>query len=128
MVVSAVALAVLAALVGEGTDQLGSHLGPGATGVLQSALGNLPEFFVAVFALRAGLLSGSGCPDRLYPGQRLAGVRTRNSGWWATHGTQKFAAEVPRMVATLTLLAVAALAVPTLASDLHTPAVLMSRC
>src|SRR5262249_6624981 len=35
---------------------------------------------------------------------------------------QKFAAEVPRMVATLTLLAVAALAVPTLAASLHTPA------
>src|SRR5262249_21159091 len=49
--VSAVALALLAALVGQATDQLGSRLGPGATGVLQSALGNLPELFVAVFAL-----------------------------------------------------------------------------
>ena len=52
--VSAVALAVLAALVGEGTDQVGSHLGPGATGVLQSALGNLPELFVAIFASALG--------------------------------------------------------------------------
>ena len=31
-VVSGVALALLAALVGMGTEQLGSHLGPGATG------------------------------------------------------------------------------------------------
>src|SRR6476620_4935481 len=54
-VVSAIALAGLAALVGEGTDQLGHRMGPGATGVLQSALGNLPELFIAIFALRAGL-------------------------------------------------------------------------
>ena len=31
------------------------RLGPGATGVLQSGLGNLPELFVSIFALRAGL-------------------------------------------------------------------------
>jgi Ca2+:H+ antiporter len=53
---SAVGLAGLAALVGEGTEQLSHRLGPRATGVLQSALGNLPEFFIGIFALRAGLL------------------------------------------------------------------------
>src|SRR5260370_484074 len=56
-VVSGVALAILAALVGQATDQLSTRLGPGATGVLQSALGNLPELFVGIFALRAGLVS-----------------------------------------------------------------------
>src|SRR5262245_42155825 len=55
-VIAAVALAALAALIGEATNQLGSRLGPGATGVLQSALGNLPELFVGIFALRAGLI------------------------------------------------------------------------
>jgi Ca2+:H+ antiporter len=122
-VVSAVALAVLAALVGEGTDQLGSHLGPGATGVLQSALGNLPELFVAIFALRAGLLEvvqaaliGSILGNSLL----VLGLAFLVGG--LRHGTQKFAAEVPRMVATLTLLAVAALAIPTLTSTIHTPA------
>src|SRR5260370_26121516 len=55
-IVSAVALAVLAALVGEATEQLGTRLGPGATGVLPSALGNLPQLFVGIFALRAGLI------------------------------------------------------------------------
>ncbi len=54
--VAGVALALLAALVGQATDQLGAHLGPGATGVLQSGLGNLPELFVGIFALRAGLI------------------------------------------------------------------------
>ena len=53
--VTAGALALLAVLVGDATEQLGSRLGPGATGILQSGLGNLPELFVCIFALRAGL-------------------------------------------------------------------------
>src|SRR5205823_10079253 len=55
-ILSAIALAGLASLVGDGTEQLGHRLGHGATGVLQSALGNLPELFIAIFALRAGLV------------------------------------------------------------------------
>src|SRR5581483_1761677 len=55
-VVAGAALALQAGLVGQATDQIGSHLGAGATGVLQSALGNLPELFVGIFALRAGLI------------------------------------------------------------------------
>src|SRR3989449_5843440 len=48
------ALAGLAWIVGFATEQVGERLGPAATGVLQSTLGNLPEFFVVVFALNAG--------------------------------------------------------------------------
>jgi Ca2+:H+ antiporter len=54
-IVTAVALAFVAMIVGDATEQLGSRMGPGATGILQSALGNLPELFVCIFALRAGL-------------------------------------------------------------------------
>src|SRR5262249_58430578 len=54
---SAIAVALLAALVGRCVDQLGDRFGAGATGVLQSALGNLPELFISFFALRAGLLA-----------------------------------------------------------------------
>jgi Ca2+:H+ antiporter len=53
--ITAGALALLAMVVGDATEQLGSRMGPGATGILQSALGNLPELFVCIFALRAGL-------------------------------------------------------------------------
>src|SRR6476661_6439417 len=53
--ITAAALAMLAMIVGDATEQLGSRMGPGATGILQSALGNLPELFVCIFALRAGL-------------------------------------------------------------------------
>jgi Ca2+:H+ antiporter len=53
-VIATLALAGLAWLVAVATDQVGEHLGPGATGLLQSSVGNLPELFVVIFALRAG--------------------------------------------------------------------------
>jgi Ca2+:H+ antiporter len=116
-------LAILATLVGRATEQLGERLGPGATGVLQSALGNLPELFVGIFALRKGLvevvqasLVGSILGNSLL----VLGLAFLIGG--LRNGTQRFASEPPRMIATLALLAVAALAVPTLAVGLHTPA------
>src|ERR1041385_5658989 len=55
-VLSGAAVALLAALVGRSVEQLGDRFGAGATGVLQSALGNLPELFIGFFALRSGLV------------------------------------------------------------------------
>ena len=122
-IVSAVALAVLATLVGSGTEQLGARLGPGATGVLQSALGNLPELFIGIFALRASLVSvvqaaliGSILGNSLL----VLGLAFALGG--LRHGTQRFNPETPRNIATLTLLAVSAIVVPTLATRLNTPA------
>lgn len=122
-VLSGVALSLLAALVGQATDQLGSRLGPGATGVLQSALGNLPELFVGIFALQAGLISvvqaalvGSILGNSLF----VLGLAFFVGG--LRNGNQRFSSEVPRTIATLTLLAVSALIVPTLTHGLHTPA------
>src|SRR3954465_2044631 len=57
-VVAGVAVAMLASLVGRSVEQLGDRFGAGATGVLQSALGNLPELFIGFFALQAGLVGG----------------------------------------------------------------------
>ncbi len=51
--VAAVALAGLAWTVSFATEQIGLGFGPGVTGVLQSTVGNLPEFFVVLFALQA---------------------------------------------------------------------------
>jgi Ca2+:H+ antiporter len=122
-VVAGVALALLAALVGSATEQLGTHMGAGATGVLQSALGNLPELFVGVFALRAGLI---GVVQAALVGSILGnsllvlGLAFVVGG--ARHGTQRFGSGAPRTMAMLTMLAVAALVVPTLAKDLNTPA------
>jgi Ca2+:H+ antiporter len=55
-VLAALALAGGAWVVSFATEQVGARFGPAVTGVLQSTLGNLPEFFVVIFALNAGQL------------------------------------------------------------------------
>jgi Ca2+:H+ antiporter len=52
--VAGLALAGLAWVISFTTEAVGEHFGPAATGVLQSTLGNLPEFFVVIFALSHG--------------------------------------------------------------------------
>jgi len=113
-VVTAAALALLAVMVGDATEQLGSRLGPGATGVLQSGLGNLPELFVCIFALRAGLdhvvqaaLIGSILGNSLL----VLGLALFLGG--LRNGTQRFNSEPPKMIVALMLLASAVLVVPT---------------
>jgi Ca2+:H+ antiporter len=49
-----IALAGLAYVVSFSTEQVGERYGPAVTGLMQSTLGNLPELFVVIFALRAG--------------------------------------------------------------------------
>ena len=116
-VASAVALAALASLVGDATSQLGGHLGPGATGVLQSALGNLPELFISIFALKAGLvvlvqtaLIGSILANSLL----VLGLAFLAGGW--KHGVLRFGTTQSRMMSTLLLLSVAALSIPAVAT------------
>ena len=53
-VVATLALAALAYVVSFATEQTGRRYGPGATGLLQATIGNLPEFFVVIFALGVG--------------------------------------------------------------------------
>ena len=47
-------IAGLAHVVAVGVEQVGERLGPGIAGLLQATLGNLPELFLVIFALRAG--------------------------------------------------------------------------
>jgi Ca2+:H+ antiporter len=123
-VASAVAVTLLATLVGRSVEQLGDRFGPGATGVLQSALGNLPELFISIFALKAGLvdvvkaaLVGSILANLLL----VLGLAFLVGG--LRHGPQRLDSERARTIAVLMLLSVAAMAIPSLAHDLHTPAV-----
>ena len=53
-VVAGLALAGGAWIVSFSTEQVGQRFGPAVTGLMQSTLGNLPEFFVVIFALNAG--------------------------------------------------------------------------
>lgn len=118
-VIAAIALALLASLVGRSVEALGDRLGSGATGVVQSALGNLPELFVVLFALR----------DKLYDvatativGSILAnvllvlGLAFLFGG--IKHGRQKFGGEAARTMSMLMALSVAALLVPSLTAAL----------
>jgi Ca2+:H+ antiporter len=120
---SAVAVALLAALVGRSVEQLGDRLGAGGTGVLQSALGNLPELFIAFFALRAGLLVvvqaaiiGSMLANLLF----VLGLAFIVGG--LRNGNQKFGKGPARDTCVLLALATAALVLPSMAQYTHSPA------
>ncbi len=122
-IVSGVALAALAALVGRSVEQVADRLGAGATGVVQSALGNLPELFVCIFALRAGLpnvvraaIIGSILGNILL----VLGLAFMVGG--LRNGRQKFEGARARTVIALMILAVAAMLVPSLASYVHSRA------
>jgi Ca2+:H+ antiporter len=120
---AALAIAMLARIVGGATEQLGTRVGPSAAGVVQSALGNLPELFIALFALHDGLtavvqsaLVGSVIANSvLVLGLAFIAGGVRN-------GTQRFDSMRARMIATLSMLAAAILSVPTLAHAFHAPA------
>jgi Ca2+:H+ antiporter len=121
--ISGAAVCLLAAVVGRSVEQLGDRFGPGATGVLQSALGNLPELFICIFSLRAGLvevvraaLVGSILANLLL----VLGIAFVVGG--LRHGTQQLGSERARTIVVLMLLSVSAMAIPSLTHWLHTPA------
>ena len=121
--VAALAIAVLARLVGGATEQLGSRLGSSVAGAVQSALGNLPELFIALFALHHGLtrvVQSALVGSVIANGVLVLGLAFFVGG--ARNGTQRFESPRARMIATLTTLAAAILAVPTLAHAFHAPA------
>lgn len=122
-VIAGAAVAVLASLVGRSVEQLGDRFGPGATGVLQSALGNLPELFIAIFALQAGLvdvvraaLVGSILANLLL----VLGLSFLVGG--LRHGVQQLGSERARIITSLMLLSVVAMTIPSLAHWVHAPA------
>lgn len=121
--VAAAAIALLARLVGAGTEQLGGRVGSSTAGIVQSGLGNLPELFIALFALHKGLL---GVVQAALVGSVIAnsvlvlGIAFLAGG--LRNGTQVFDSPSARMIATLTVLGAAILSTPTLAHAFHTPA------
>ncbi len=122
-VVAALALALLATCVGRAVDNLGDQVSPAMTGILQSALGNLPELLILVFALQKGLV---GVVQATIVGSILANVALILGVAFVVgglkHGTQTFPGPAARDIGLTLLLAVFALAVPSLTSSLHSPA------
>jgi Ca2+:H+ antiporter len=112
-----VALAFGAVSVGEATERLSERLSPASTGLVQSVLGNLPELFLAIFALQAGLvgvvaaaLVGSVLGNALF----VLGLALFVGG--IRHGRLQFSKATNRLYATELLLGACALLVPLLAT------------
>ena len=117
-----VALAGGAVAVAEATERLAHRMSPAATGVVQSTLGNLPELFLAIFALQAGLvdvvaaaLVGSVLGNALF----VLGLALLAGG--LRHGRITFSAAANRMYATQLMLGIAALIIPFLATQPGAP-------
>jgi len=105
-VLAGVALAGLAWIVSFSTEEVGHHLGPSVTGLLHSTLGNLPEFFVVIFALNAGekvvaetAILGSILVNALL----VLGLVLVVGAWRERDGIMRFSARLPNDTATLLL-------------------------
>ncbi|MDX6616273.1 MAG: Ca2+:H+ antiporter [Solirubrobacterales bacterium] len=108
-VAAGVALAGLAWLVAFATESLGARLGPGMTGLLQSTLGNLPEFFVVVFALNAGevlVAQTSLVGSLLANGLLVLGLTIIVGAYESEDGLMRFKARLPNDTMTMLMLAV----------------------
>ena len=123
--VATLALAGLAWVVSFATEQLGERFGPGVTGMLQSTLGNLPELFVVIFALKAGELIvaqtaivGSVLANALLVLGLVIVVGARRS----PDGIMRFSKRLPRDTATLLQVTVFIIVLLGLSLAAHDPA------
>jgi Ca2+:H+ antiporter len=124
-VLATLSLGGLAWLVSFSTEQLGERFGPGATGLMQSTLGNLPEFFVVLFALNAGQLIVA---ETAILGSILAnallvlGLVLVVGANHASDGVMRFSTRLPNDTATLLLLSTFIIILVALANSSHAPA------
>jgi len=124
-VVATIALAGLAWVVSFATEQVGQRFGPAITGVMQSTLGNLPEFFVVIFALNAHQLVvaqtailGSILVNALL----VLGLVIVAGALRERDGLMRFSPRLPNDTATLLLLATFIIVLIGLATATHDPA------
>jgi Ca2+:H+ antiporter len=124
-VVAGLALAGQAWIVSLSVEQIGHRLGPAITGVLQSTIGNLPEFFVVIFALQAGAVTvaetailGSILVNALL----VLGLVLIVGSLRAPDGVMRFNARLPNDTATLLLVSSFIIVLVGLASASHDPA------
>jgi len=123
-VTSAIALGAIARLVVRSVEAISDRIGRGVNGLIQSLLGNLPEIFVILFALKAGLyeivkatIVGSVIANILL----VMGIAFVVGG--RKYGRQAFNIVSARQLSMLLALSVFALAIPSLAASFNTPAV-----
>jgi Ca2+:H+ antiporter len=106
--VAALALAGLAWMVSFATEQVGQRFGPAVTGFMQSTLGNLPEFFIVIFALSAGetVVAKTSLIGSLFANALLVLGIVIVVGARAGDGLMRFNKRLPNDTTTLLLLAV----------------------
>jgi len=122
---AAIALAGLAHLVAVGTEQVGERFGPGVTGLMQSTLGNLPELFVVIFALRAGeiVVAQTSILGSIFANALLVlGLVIVLGAGVARDGIMRFAARLPNDTATLLLVTSFIIVIVGIAHVSHEPA------
>jgi Ca2+:H+ antiporter len=105
---STLALAGLAWIVSFSTEQVGERFGPAPTGVLQSTLGNLPEFFIVVFALSSGevIVAQTSIVGSIFANALLVlGLVVVGGCRHSADGVMRFQARLPKDNAVLMLLA-----------------------
>jgi Ca2+:H+ antiporter len=107
-IVAGAALAGLAWIVSFATEQVGQRFGPAVTGFMQSTLGNLPEFFIVIFALSAGevVVAQTSLIGSLFANALLVLGIVIVVGARAGGGCMRFNPRLPRDTTTLLLLAV----------------------
>ncbi len=124
-VLAGLALAGGAWIVSFATEQVGHRFGPAITGLLQATLGNLPEFFVVLFALIAGerIVAETAILGSILVNALLvlglviiAGARADPSG------TMRFDAQLPKDTATLLLITSFIIVLVRLADSANDPA------
>ena len=124
-VFATLALAGLAWVVSFATEHVGRRLGPGATGFLQSSLGNLPEFFVVIFALQAGekvVAETSILGSILVNALLLLGLVIIAGAHRARDGVMRFSPRLPNDTATLLLISSFIIVLIGLTLSSHDPA------
>jgi Ca2+:H+ antiporter len=114
-VLSALGLIPLAKLIGDATEELAVYTGPKLGGLLNATLGNAAELIITIFAIQAGLLdlvrasiTGSIIGNLLI----VLGLSLLLGG--RKNGIQTFDRRTAGMNATMLVLAVIALAIPSL--------------
>ena len=124
-VLATLALAGMAWIVSMATEQLGDHFGPAITGTLQSSVGNLPEFFVVLFALQARqtivaetALLGSILVNALL----VLGLVLIAGSMTAPGGLMRFGKRLPNDTATLMLVASFIIVLLGIVNAAHDPA------
>ena len=115
---AALAVIPLAGIMGRATEELAVHTGPRLSGFLNATLGNAAELIITIFAIKEGLLElakasivGSILGNLLL----VLGLSILAGG--IRHGAQKFDRTQASVNATMLILAIIALGIPSLFSQ-----------